>query len=108
MRQCIRLAGGATLPSFGAPASGPPPDGSSSSDQRRRRPTPVITSSRRKLSAFVLSVRLGLRIEAGLILSPQARHPRPRQSARKVPVRRRLLPTQLGVFFGKYDPKKRT
>ena len=29
----------------------------SSSDQRRRRPTPVITSSRRKLSAFVLFVR---------------------------------------------------
>src|SRR3954462_12901321 len=97
MRQCTRLGGAAILPSFGARARRPPPDGYSSSDQRRRRPTPVITSSRRKPSAFVLSVRLGLRIGAGLILSPQARHPRPHQPARKVPLRRLQLPTSFPV-----------
>src|SRR4051794_7677707 len=37
----------------------------SSKLQRRRRPTPEITSSRRKLSAFVPVVALGSRIEAG-------------------------------------------
>src|SRR5215207_8552669 len=36
----------------------------SSKLQRRRRPTPVITSIRRKLSAFVPVVALGLRIAA--------------------------------------------
>src|SRR3954451_6548392 len=45
----------------------------SSSVQRRRRPTPVMSSIRRKPSAFVPVVALGLRIEAG----PASYLPRP-------------------------------
>jgi hypothetical protein len=44
----------------------------SSSVQRRRRPTPVITSTRRKLSAFVLVVELGVLIDAGPFDPPGA------------------------------------
>ena len=44
----------------------------SSSVQRRRRPTPVITSTRRKLSAFVLVVELGVLIDAGPFDPPEA------------------------------------
>src|SRR3954452_1585752 len=55
----------------------------------RSRSAPVITSSRRKPSAFVLSVRLAVRIGAGPDRAASALDPRRRQPARKVTFRRR-------------------
>src|SRR3954453_6950233 len=67
----------------------------------RSRSAPVITSSPRKPWAFVLSLRLAVRIGAGPVSILRVPHPRPRQPTRKVLRRQRLpyIPTGEGWLY---------